>query len=526
MPDREVVRMRRLPIALLLALALPACGSTVATTGPGAQSLGVNGAPGTTDSLGAPVPGAAGTDGLGTGASGTAGDVGTVPGSVGGATTGGGSGTSTGSAGGSSDAGTTTGSGSAAAPAADGAVGPGITADKIFLGLAYFPDAAAGNAALGAAGANSGDQRDYYNAVIEDLNARGGILGRKVVPIYHEYRSGDPIDPQHEAACQRWTKDNKVFAIVFRGRILQECAMKAGILITSGEGEAGPTYARVPNLVDPSAVRLERLGQATVFGLHREKYFEKTPDWPTGKIGVITWQDPSYEYGVKQGYLPALKKLGLESDMERYVVVSQQLGSAADSSSAVSSAVLAFQSAGIDHVLIQDGAAGVFGLGGLTLLFLNNAKSQNYFPRYGFNANNVPGFSIYPADQQRGMLAVDFSDYMPTQDEGIAPNPARERCFDVLRKGGVTPSDQATYATGADTCDGIWFIETLLKKASEPTLQGVLQAAGSLGTSYLSPLVYGTLLDGSRRDGGHLARNARFDSGCSCMRYTSKPYAP
>ncbi|TAL22691.1 MAG: hypothetical protein EPN99_05600 [Frankiales bacterium] len=516
--------MRRLPIALLLALALPACGSTVATTGTGAQ--GVAGAPGSTDSLEAPVPGTAGSDGLGVAEPGTTSGA-AASGAAGSGTTGGGAGTSNGSAGGSAGPGAASGSGPAAGPAAAaGAVGPGITADAIHLGIAYFPDAAAGNAALGAAGANAGDQRDYYDAVIDDVNSRGGVLGRKLVPIYHEYRTGEPIDPQHEAACQRWTKDNKVFAILFRGRILQECAMRAGALIISGDGEAGPTYQRVPNLVDPGAVRLERLGQATVSGLHREKYFEKTPDWPTGKIGVITWQDPSYEYGVKQGYLPALAKLGLRSDLERYVVVSQQVGSAADSSSAVSSAVLAFRTAGIDHVLIQDGAAGVFGLGGLTLLFLNNAKSQNYFPRYGFNANNVPGFSIYPSDQQRGMLAVDFSDYMPTQDEGIAPNPARERCHRVLEKGGVTPSDQTTYATAAGACDGVWFVETLLRKASQPTLQGALQAAASLGTSYRSPQVYGTLLDGSRRDGGHLARNARYDTGCSCMRYTGQPYVP
>lgn len=516
--------MRPTWIALLLALALPACGSTVATQGGDALS-GVSGPAAAGDGLGqagsAPYGElttgdgitAPGTTGTSAGSGGVA-----VPGSAGGVASGGGTGrvSTPGSA-----------PGAVSAPAAGaGAVGPGITATEIRLGIAYFPDAAAANAALGAAGANSGDQRDYYNAVIGDLNARGGLLGRKVVPIYHEYRSGEPIDPQHEAACNKWTKDNKVFAILFRGRILQECAVKAGALITSGDGEAGPTYERVPNLVDPSDVRLERLGQATVSGLHREKYFTPTPDWPTGKIGVITWQDPSYEYGMKQGYLPALARLGLKVELERYVVVSQQVGSAADSSSAVSSAVLAFRSKGIDHVLIQDGAAGVFGLGGLTLLFLNNAKSQNYFPRYGFNANNVPGFSIYPADQQRGMLAVDFSDYMPNQDQGIAPNPARERCFAVLKKGGVTPNDQATYATGAGACDGVWFIETLLKRAAQPTLQGALQAAAGLGTSYQSPQVYGTLLDGSRRDGGHLARNARFDSGCSCMRYTSKPYAP
>ena len=63
-------------------------------------------------------------------------------------------------------------------------------------------------------------------------------------------------------------------------------------------------------------------------------------------------------------------------------------------------------------------------------------------------------------------------------------------------------------------------------RASAPTLQGALQAVAGLGTSYRSPLVYGTRLAADQRDGGQLARNARFDEGCACMRYTSKPYAP
>jgi hypothetical protein len=210
----------------------------------------------------------------------------------------------------------------------------------------------------------------------------------------------------------------------------------------------------------------------------------------------------------------------------RYIAVPQNAGAIADASAAVSSAVLAFRTAGVDHVFIQDGTAGIFGLGGLTLLFLNNAKSQNYAPRYGFNANNVPGFSIYPADQQHGMVAVDFSDYMPSQDAGMTANPARERCLGVMKKHGVNASDQATYLTAAAACDQVWFLETLLRKAAAPTLRGALDVAAGLGTSYRSPLVYGTRLGPDRRDGGELARNARYDDGCACLRYTTMPYAP
>jgi hypothetical protein len=261
--------------------------------------------------------------------------------------------------------------------------------------------------------------------------------------------------------------------------------------------------------------------------VNREKYFAPTPEWPTGKVGVVSWDEPSYQYGVKQGYLPALKQLGKSPAVPvRFIAPPQNAGAIADSSAAVSNAVLAFRTAGIDHVFIQDGAAGIFGLGGLTLLFLQNAKSQNYAPRYGFNANNVPGFSVYPADQQHGMVAVDFSDYMPTQDEGITANPARERCLGLMKKRGVNASDQATYLTAASACDQIWFLETVLGRAKQPTLRGALDAAAGLGTSYTSPLVYGTRLGPDRRDGGELARNARYDDGCGCMRYTTKPYAP
>lgn len=515
--------MRKAALPLLLALVVSACGSTVQTTsgsaagptGLGGQGLASDG--GTAEDVTAP-----GADGGMTGPAG----VGTVGGG------------SAGTIGGSSGADTAPGvaatggprsrpaaPGTAARPA--GAAGPGITADKVQVGFAYFPDAAAANSSLGAE-SNSGDQRDYYNAVLDDLNARGGVLGRKMTPVYFEFKtaSREPFDAQAEQACNRWTKDNKVFAITFRGRVLQECARKAGALMTAGDGEAGPTYAALPNLVDPSAVRLERLGAATVRGISRDRYFTPTPKWPTGKVGLITWQERSFEHGLEKGYLPALKALGHKASQTAYIAVPQNVGAVADASAAVSNAVLRFRSEGIDHVLIQDGPAGVFGLGGLTLLFLNNAKSQSYYPRYGFNANNVPGFSAFPADQQHGMLAVDFSDYMPTQDEGIAANPSRERCFALMRKRGVAVTDQATMLSAASACDQVWFLATLLERAPEPTLRGALQAAAGLGTAHRSPLVYGTRLGPDRRDGGELARNARFDDGCACMRYTSKPYAP
>jgi hypothetical protein len=71
-------------------------------------------------------------------------------------------------------------------------------------------------------------------------------------------------------------------------------------------------------------------------------------------------------------------------------------------------------------------------------------------------------------------------------------------------------------------CDIAWFMEAVLKRATNgTTLPQVIAAAESLGTSYRSPYTYGTRLGPGRHDGVSFFRNARYDQGCSCMKYTS-----
>ena len=175
---------------------------------------------------------------------------------------------------------------------------------------------------------------------------------------------------------------------------------------------------------------------------------------------------------------------------------------------------------------LQDGPAGVFRGGGLTLLFMNTAESQGYRPRYGFNANNFPGNEQLPAEQQHGMLAVDYADYDPVHDEGISPNRQRERCFAIMKAKGLSVADQQKMATAAGMCEFTWFLEALLTRAATPTLSGVIRSAEGLGTSFASPTVYGTRLGPGRHDGVELVRGARFEDSCACMKYLTKPYVP
>ena len=59
---------------------------------------------------------------------------------------------------------------------------------------------------------NRGDQKQTYQVFVDDLNAKGGILGRKVEGVF---RSFCPVgNAQALSACTSFTEDDKVFAVV------------------------------------------------------------------------------------------------------------------------------------------------------------------------------------------------------------------------------------------------------------------------------------------------------------------------
>ena len=191
-------------------------------------------------------------------------------------------------------------------------MGPGVTAKTIALGIPYCNDCAGGNAALGAGGEDPGDTRRYYQAALDDVNARGGALGRKLVPVFHEISVSDNIDASAQEACETFTKDNKVlYMAAVRGEISYACGPKAGILV-AGAGGTGPVYAKYPNVFAPASIRLERLFEVTVKSMVKANWQKPEPKWPTGKIGLITWDSNDYRYAMKNGYLKGMAAAGLK----------------------------------------------------------------------------------------------------------------------------------------------------------------------------------------------------------------------
>jgi len=84
----------------------------------------------------------------------------------------------------------------------------GVTSTSIKLGITYL-DAAAVRSIVNI---DPGDYQVAYTALIHQINAKGGINGRKIVPVF------EPINPigtsPAATACTALTEDNKVFAVI------------------------------------------------------------------------------------------------------------------------------------------------------------------------------------------------------------------------------------------------------------------------------------------------------------------------
>ena len=412
------------------------------------------------------------------------------------------------------------------------ALGPGVTSDKIYLGIVYL-DAGAANQALAGQTIES-DARKAYDAMIEEVNKAGGLGGREVVPIYHKYDadSSETIAQQAQAACARFTQDNKVYAILAFDNgagVIQECVERAGAVqpVHYNGGSLPEDFRKYPHYVEITGMNALRVGPVTVTGLKREGYFDKG-----FKLGIVTWDDAGYKKSVDEGYIPALAKQGIELSTEpAYISPPQTYDDLAAMSADINNAILRFQSQGITHVIIAAGPSGLCGFACMETVWFRRAESQNYRPRYGLNDNNLPTGAydqgLYPAEQLRDAVAVGWADLNKASDEGTRVNQARESCFDLMRKKGVPMGNVNQENDARQACDELRFLQLIVnvKLDGVPRVNDqFIAAVNTLGTSFPSTAAYGTHFSAAQHDGIAAARNLKFLASCDCWRYTTDPY--
>src|SRR3954452_22480392 len=403
----------------------------------------------------------------------------------------------------------------------------------LYIGVVDQRNDGAADSGLGASNSDPGNFKADYNVMIKYINAHGGIAGHPLKPVfaYFDAASSESISTQEQRACDTWTHDNHVFAIlVGQSELLKACAQRAGVVQLSIEESSTDStgFARYPAFVEITAVGLDREGPATVNGLNQLHYFSGVR---SNQVGIVTWDLPQYHHAIQYGYLPVLRRLGINvsSDHQRFLHVPDTAGDVATTSTDARAAAFKFARDGVTHVLILDGHAGIATGGVVHLEFMLNAEGLHYRPRYGLNetAAYSAGATTYPKAQQHGAVGIAWG---PGADGSTNPDPgtpyatARARCMKIMSDGGIDASNPNADANLVGVCDELFFMQQVGSHISGAiSTASFINGVARLGTSYQPAGTYATSFVG-RRDGASQARNVAFDDGCTCYRYVSGRY--
>jgi ABC-type branched-subunit amino acid transport system substrate-binding protein len=484
--------MKRLMLVLVaLAVVASACGSTVqlrgARRGTGEQGLGADAR-----------PASGGDTGLGQAAGSAGGDTSAAAAAT--------------AARGASGRGATSSPGGAGANRA-GTGTPGVTSKEVRIGITYVEGTDAVFAAVGASAISIGDTRAVFQQMVDHVNRTGGLVGRKVVPVYFAYKAtGDP-ETQHQAACAAFTQDDHVLfatglTLAFgpSGDTLVPCLAKAGAMwvgLPSGDDTFWSTYHRF--LYSPDAINGTRELASLVDAVATQGFFSAG-----ARIGLIQIDRPEISRAVERGLKPALARHG-QKVAETILVPSDNSFPAA-----VSSTVLRFASTGVTHVMFA--APG----GGGPDYFMTTANSQHYKPRYALSTWDAPSVvqALAPADQLKGTLGQGYSPVLDV-DAGHDPGAtaATRQCLDIYKGAGFDTSNRLTVGQMYLACDTFFFARLGFSRAPAYDAAGLERAVDALGGAFAPAGTFATRFHAGAHDGGGAYRYLVYGDDCSCFRY-------
>ena len=424
---------------------------------------------------------------------------------------------------------TTTGTAQGAASALP-PTGRGWTKTTISIGYVTQNDFNKTVAAAGYSSINAGDQVGDIEAVLAAINKAGGLFGRKVIGVDRDNSSADVSgDPQGTAQsnCDYFKNDKQVIAVLNLQSALdtanfRTCMHKARIPVMSLSIQ--PITQSILQSLQGYLIPLltptyDRLAPVLVSRLTAQKFFT---GWDTTngvssaapvKTGLLVTNDNQGKE-VEGLLVKALTGAGRTPVVFRYAPTGSQ------QQSDFQSAVLQFRSAGITHVL-ADGAN--------LAVFMIQAQSQNYRPRYGISSYSAPQpflQGLAPASQLVGSMGVGSAptiDVNAPQDPGGTPGSAY--CKKVLADGGQTFSGKRfAEAVAFALCDGLRATVGAAVASGGLTGPEIVRGIASSGPTFPTAFAFvsGLSADNSALPGA--GRDLAYGSACSCFAYSGSSY--
>lgn len=389
----------------------------------------------------------------------------------------------------------------------------GITATTIKLGFIVVSDNDKLLSNYGVRGGAIGNTRDQVNAVVDDLNARGGIHGRKIQTAIRELSATGDGAAQYSAMCAGFTQDDKVFAVLSPWNpdpAFAPCLAKKGTFFISDAllQYDAETFSELSPYVVSGLFSSSRGAVALATGLYKAGFFKGKQ-----RLGIVRSSNPIFKR-VSDRYLkPTLASFGIKAVAET-----------TSGTSSANDAVLYMKDKNVDHIVFLSAA------GGPPLFFMTAAQSQGYFPTYGLGSPDSPSFQQQnaPYTQLRGAQAVGWAPAFDVLDsEGPPLTSAEKRCLAVHEKGGTEYSGRTEAAAVAMAfCDMVWLFEAAANGAGRTlTKESWSSALAGLGTRHESVMTFRTQFSRGGSDGAVAYRPMAYDdsAGCRCFKYTGPP---
>jgi ABC-type branched-subunit amino acid transport system substrate-binding protein len=338
-----------------------------------------------------------------------------------------------------------------------------VTADSIKVGITYVDL----EAVKQFTDIDHGDYEASYRAIIDAVNANGGVLGRMIEPVFAPV---DPVNPAaNDESCVKLTEDNEVFAVIgfFQDDAVlcyvqdHEMAVLGGVMNAARLAAAkAPWFTLERNADTQNTIGLEALVADGTF--------------EGSKVAVAV--GPTDE-ALLDAALPALADAGVE--VVSSAVLEDTGGDAAATEQNVKVIAEKFRSDGADVVLVAGSAFLPFANGLAKTDFRPRLASTDYSSAASFTFSEGADTSVLDGLSVAGVAPFTFDD--PEFQACKATIEAAVPGLEIV-DGSQDPGLPGDYVSANAACDFVGLFVTIATKAGADLTYDTFRAAGeSLG---------------------------------------------
>ncbi|MCW2542481.1 MAG: hypothetical protein JWM40_33, partial [Frankiales bacterium] len=370
------------------------------------------------------------------------------------------------------------------------------------------------------AGLATADTKVLYEAYLQDINAHGGVLGRRLVGVYRKLSPTASLASIAQDVCTYYSQDHKV-SFVFSPPLLDMygCLSKAGIaaLSSTPQNVSKQLLRRWPLALLPESLAMDHYSDIEAKEFTAMGFFHHGL---TDKLGVIYFENDAASVDGFGELQKALPRYGTKIDYTEALTFADGTSGLAAMEASVQAAELKFSAEGVTEVIcveVNAFACGFFGV---------YASSQGYYPRYAFSGAQVLSNIVanVPAKELADSVFLGWFPAQDLQHEAEMPAPLRA-CFGFFRKRGVTVSTGNQRSQTEQACADVNFFLAAIRAAPAVSAAGLIKGAELIGLTYTSIGTFGVKISANQRDGVSRIRRGAFVTSCDCFRYTSNPAA-